>query len=109
MKCNSASPAELAALLPERNLLAAIWKYLASTGSNVIRETPMCLCRKIVRKAGIPMGLSQLLVCLDIFADVNLLTVERQHKNLIITLAAPGRKADLNTSRTMQMLQGKES
>ena len=109
LKSNSASPAELAALLPERNLLAAVWKYLASTGSNVIREAPMCLCRKIVRKAGIPMGLSQMLVCLDIFADVDLLRVERQHKNLIITLAAPGYKADLNTSPTMQMLQGKES
>ena len=106
----TASPAELAVLLPQRNLLAAVWKYLASVGSNTIREAPMCLCRKIVRRSGIPMNLSQMLVCLDIFSEVALLQLERQHKNLIITLAAPGQKADLSSSHTMQkLLQGKES
>jgi hypothetical protein len=37
------------------------------------------------------------------------LTLERQHKYLIITLAAPDQKADLNASPTMRLLQGKES
>ncbi len=109
MIAGTAAVQELAALLPERALLAAVWKYLASTGSNVLRETPMCLCRKIVRRSGIPMDLGQMLTCLDIFADVALLTLERQHKDFIITLAAPGQKADLNSSHTMQLLQGKES
>ena len=109
MRSHTASSEELATLLPDRSLLAAVWKYLASTGSNIIQESSMCLCRKIVRRSGLSMSLSQMLVCLDIFADVELLAVERQHKNLIITLAAPGQKADLSSSRTMQMLQGKES
>ena len=97
-------------LLPERAMLAAVWKFLVSTGSNTIQESPMCLCRKIVRRSAMAMSLSQMLTCLDIFADVELLSLERQHKNLIITLAAPDQKADLMSSRTMQdLLQGKES
>ncbi len=110
MRSGNASPAELSHLLPERNLLAAVWKYLISTGCGTSRESPMCLCRKIVRRSGIPMDLGQLLTCLDIFADVQLLSLQHQHKDLIITLAAADRKADLQSSTTMQrLLQGKES
>ena len=110
LRSGNATTEDCNALLPERALLAAVWKFLASTGSNTIRETPMCLCRKIVRRSGMAMDLSQMLTCLDIFADVGLLEIERQHKNLMITLAAPDRKADLMSSRTMQdLLQGKES
>ena len=70
----------------------------------------MCLCRKIVRRSGMAMDLGQMLTCLDIFADVELLTLERRHKDLIITLSAPGQKADLSSSGTMQsLLLGKES
>ena len=104
-----ATKEDLAALLPERKILAAVWKYLISTGSNTIKESPMCLCRKIVRRAQLPLDLGQLLTCLDIFSEVELLTLERQHKYLIITLAAPDQKADLNASPTMRLLQGKES
>ena len=51
-----------------------------------------------------------MLTCLDIFADVALLQLERRHKDLIITLSAPGQKADLSSSATMQsLLLGKES
>jgi single-stranded-DNA-specific exonuclease len=104
-----ATKEDLASLLPERKILAAVWKYLISTGSNTIKESPMCLCRKIVRRAQLPLDLGQLLTCLDIFSEVELLTLERQHKYLIITLAAPDQKADLNASPTMRLLQGKES
>ena len=70
----------------------------------------MCLCRKIVRWSGLPLSLGQLLPCLDIFADVKLLTMEQKHKYITIHLTASGGKADLGTSRTMQrLLQVKES
>ena len=109
LRVGHATQEDLAALLPERKVLAAVWKYLISTGSNTIKESPMCLCRKIVRFAQLELGLGQLLTCLDIFAEVELLTLDRQHKYLIITLAAPDQKADLSTSPTMRLLQGKES
>jgi hypothetical protein len=70
----------------------------------------MCLCRKIVRWSGQSLSLGQLLVCLDIFSDVGLLTVTRYHKYIEIRLTAISGKADLTQSPTMQrLLQAKES
>ena len=110
LKKGIANRQDCCALLPDRALLAAVWKYLVSTGSNTIKEGPVCLCRKIVRRSGMAMDLGQMLTCLDIFADVELLQLERRHKDLIITLSAPGQKADLGSSATMQnLLLGKES
>ena len=104
------TPQEAAELLPDRATLGAVWRYLAGCSSNTITETPDCLCRKIVRKTGLPLSLGQLLTCLDIFADVKLLTQQRQCKYLVIELFGDGRKADLQESKTMQLLlQAKES
>ncbi len=99
-----------AALLPERATLAMVWRYLAAAPSAPIQESPICLCRKIVRWTGKPMHLGQLLTCLDIFQDVGLLEVQRMHKNLTIRLTPGSEKADLNASQTMQrLLRAKES
>ena len=70
----------------------------------------MCLCRKVVRWAGVEMNVSLLLTCLDIFSDVDLLQLQRMHKYLQIRLNTIDGKADLNQSNTMQrLLQRKES
>ena len=97
------TPAMASDLLPDRGMLAMVWRYLAAV-PGPIRETPMCLCRKIVRWSGVPMRLGQLLTCLDIFRDVELLQVQRLHKDLTIHLTPGSRKADLTRSRTMQIL-----
>ena len=104
LRQNRLTAADAAQLLPDRNTLATIWRYLASAPSP-IRESPMCLCRKIVRWSSSPLNLGQLLTCLDIFADVGLLRYTRQHKYLCITTTAGNQKADLNNSATMQVLQ----
>lgn len=110
MHAGTASPRELAVLLPERTLLAAVWKYLAGAEDGMLQESPVCLCRKIVRRSGIGMGVSQLMTCLDIFRDVGLIRLERQNKYVQIILSKPAQKADLQTSTTMQrLLQAKES
>ena len=97
-------------LLPSRQVLGAVWRYLANQGSRSIRETPVCLCRKVVRWAGLEMDVSLLLTCLDIFSDVGLLQLQRMHKYLQIRLNTIGGKADLHQSNTMQqLLQRKES
>ena len=93
---------EAALLLPDRSTLALVWRYLA--GCRKAQETPMCLLRKIVRWSGSPLTLGKLLTCLDIFADVGLLEVQRVHKNLSICLLPCAEKADLNSSKTMQIL-----
>ena len=101
---------EAEALLPSRNVLATVWRYLACIPAPQIQEAPICLCRKIVRWSGADLSLGQLMTCLDIFRDVGLLTVHRHHKYLILTLTAGSEKADLNESATMQqLLRAKES
>ena len=98
-----------AALLPERTTLALVWRYLASAGET-IQESPLCLCRKIVRWSNKPMTLGQLMTCLDIFRDVGLLQTQKMHKYISIRLTPGPQKADLNESQTLQRLQrAKES
>ena len=97
------------ACLPDRAMLAMVWRYLASAGTEV-QESPLCLCRKIVRWAGKPLSLGQLSICLDIFRDVGLLEITRLHKSVTIRLTPGTEKADLTTSQTMQrLLRAKES
>jgi len=97
------------ALYPDRATLALVWRYLAASG-DTLQESPMCLCRKIVRWSGKPLSLGQLMTCLDIFRDVDLLQTRKQHKYITIRLTPGPQKADLNESQTLQrLLQAKES
>ena len=101
---NRLTPEAAAALLPSRATLATVWRYLAAIPGSAIQESPICLCRKIVRWSGAPLTLGQLMTCLDIFRDVGLLTSHRMHKYLVISLTPGSGKADLNQSQTMQYL-----
>ena len=101
---------QAAALLPDRPTLANVWRYLASASNGEILESPLCLCRKIVRSTGVSMRLETLLTCLDIFHDVGLLELKRVHLSLSIRLTPGTQKADLTQSQTMQrLLHAKES
>ena len=91
-------------LLPDRNTLGTIWRYLISAPEKSLQESPMCLCRKIVRWSGTAMSLEKLMTCLDIFADVGLIQLQRMHKYITISPVSGNQKADLNRSRTMQLL-----
>lgn len=64
MQRGNLTPGEAAALLPDRKMLALVWRYLDA--ANPVQESPMCLCRKIVRWSGQPLNLGQMLTCLDI-------------------------------------------
>ena len=109
LRSGAMTPRQAEELLPQRSELAMVWKYLAAV-SGEIRETPICLCRKIVRWTGQPLSLGKLMTCLDIFSDVDLLQVHRYHKYIAIRLNSATVKADLNRSQTMQyLLQRKES
>lgn len=102
---NGTISAENAALLlPDRNMLVMVWRYLAAVQAASIEESPVCLCRKIVRWSGRPMNLGQMMTCLDIFRDVGLIQQNRMHKYITIRLTPGPQKADLNQSTTMQLL-----
>ena len=98
----SLTPEMAQILLPDRATLGMVWRYLASCGN--LNETSMCLLRKIVRWSGKDLTLGKLMTCLDIFADVGLIRIERLHKHISIELLPCSEKADLNTSSTMQKL-----
>ncbi len=103
------SPEDAENLLPSRATLAAIWRYLTGVTDSDLQETPMCLCRKIVRWSNLPMTLGTLLTCLDIFSDVGLLETQRFHKFINIRLVPGKGKVDINQSQTMQhLLSAKE-
>ena len=100
---NGAICGELAEkILPDRTVLGMVWRYLAGCGK--LSETPICLLRKIVRWSGQSLTLGKLLVCLDVFRDVGLIEIQRLHKHMVITLLPCQQKADLTTSKTMQIL-----
>ncbi len=110
MHAGTLSAQDAAALLPDRATLATVWRYLACCGGDAIREEPICLCRKIVRRSGSSLDTARLLTCLDIFADVGLLQVQQLSKLLHIRLNNVSGKADLQQSATMQrLLHMKES
>ena len=92
-------------LLPDRERLAMVWRYLAAQTEQPIQEAPICLCRKIVRWSGKALSLEQLMTCLDIFRDAGLLCHQRLHNYMTITLTPGTGKADLNQSATMQRLR----
>ncbi len=106
---NRLTPQIARELCPQRTSLAIVWRYLAAAGPEV-RESPICLCRKIVRWSGQSMSLGQLMTCLDVFRDVGLLQTHRMHKYITIRLTPGPQKADLSASQTLQrLLQAKES
>ena len=104
LRAGSRTPEGASLLLPYRATLALVWRYLANCGCQTVRESPMCLCRKIVHWSGTALNLGQLLTCLDIFSDVGLLQTQRLHKYLNIQLTPRAGKADLGASATMQVL-----
>ncbi len=101
---NTIDAAGAAQLLPDRATLATVWRYLDAAPEGTVQESPACLLRKIVRRTGVSMSLGQLLTCLDIFADVGLLQIQRLHKHMCIRLIPADKKADLTQSKTMQRL-----
>ena len=110
LRTGALTPDQAAVLLPDRGTLGNVWRYLAVCPEKELRESPLCLCRKIVRRTGTEMSLETLLTCLDIFRDVGLLELKRVHLTLSIRLTPGTQKADLNQSQTMQtLLRAKES
>ncbi len=103
MKADKLDASTAERLLPDRNTLGLVWRYLAAHGG-AQQITPVCLCRKIVRWSESALSVSQLLTCLDIFADVGLLELRRLHKNITLRLLPADGKADLTASQTMQRL-----
>ena len=97
-------PEDAEHLMPDRETLGLVWRYLARFCKEERKEDPLCLCRKIVRWSEKPLSLAQLLTCLDIFSDVELIRTSRVGSSVVICLLPCNEKRDLNESQTMQKL-----
>jgi single-stranded-DNA-specific exonuclease len=102
---NTITAAQAKDILPDRNTLGLVWRYLAACPGTEIQETPECLCRNIVRWSEQPLSVGKLLACPDVFADVGLINLQHLHKNMTVERLPAIQKADLQASRTLQKLQ----
>ena len=57
-----------------------------------------CLSRKITRFSGMPCSPGRLRICLDVFRERGLLSVESSHGRVHIILSEPANKVDLDRS-----------
>ncbi len=93
------TPLEASSLLPERSDFAAVWRYLAlHAQGGGLRENFGCLSRKIARYAGLPCNPGRIHICLDVFRERGLLSLDNDRGCVRITLTDTGRKVDLNQS-----------
>lgn len=100
------SPDEAGQLLPQRPEFVAVWRYLVShsRGGDLLEDCG-CMCRKISRSSGIPASFVRTRVCLDVFAEQGLISLQQQGQAIHITLTPDGRKVDLDESRIIMRLK----
>ena len=92
-------PWEAALLLPARSDFTAVWRYfMANAQDRQMMEDLGCLSRKITRFAGQPCSPGRLRICLDVFRERGLLSVESSHGRVHIILSEPAAKVDLDRS-----------
>jgi len=100
------SPDEAGELLPQRPEFIAVWRYLVSHGADGgLFDDCGCMCRKISRSTGVPASLLRTRICLDVFAEQGLISLQQQGQSVRITLTSDGRKVDLDESRILIRLR----
>ena len=99
----SAEAADASHCLPDRARLALVWRYLAACPETVT-DSPYSLCRRIVGRTNVPLSLSQLLTCLEIFRESGLLELQHLHKTISVHRLPTHGKADLTQAETVRYL-----
>ena len=95
----SLRPGEAAALLPERQEFANLWRFLLAMAQEArLQEDIGCLCRKLSRFAGTACDFGRMRVCLDVFRERGLLDFTLDRDCISIALTEPAAKVDLNKS-----------
>lgn len=99
------TPQEAELLLPNRNEFVAIWRYLSANAKHGIQEEFTCLYRKVIRVSNVPITMERARLCLDVFHEQGLISLQQQQHYLNITLTSDGRKVDLDTSQIIKQLK----
>jgi len=97
---------EAAMLLPARSDFTAVWRYMiANAQDRQMVEDLGCLSRKIARFSGMPCSPGRLRICLDVFRERGLLSVESSYGRVHIVLSEPANKVDLDRSPIIMKLK----
>jgi len=100
------SPQEAAALLPSREEFVMVWRYLKGRAApGPVEESPRKLTRNLSRNFGRRAPLSRTLVCLEVFDERGLISLERRQDCLHIALQPVEGKVDLEQSDILRRLR----
>lgn len=96
---------EAAQMLPARQEFALVWRYLVSQNQRgSLSEELCCLSRKIARYSNQRIGILKTRVCLDVFAEQGLISLEERRSCLTIIVHNPREKVDLTQSSILRDL-----
>ncbi len=99
-------PAQYEALLPVRAEFVAVWRYLISHCTNgQLLEEAGCLSRKIARCGCSSLSALHMRICLDVFAEQELIELRELPHCLHIIMARQQKKFDLNESPIVKNLR----
>lgn len=97
---------ERGALLPNHEDFSTVWKYLKrSSGPEGIEETYTELSRKIAGSTGLKNALLRTMVCLDVFSERGLITMEARQETVSIRFSSREGKVDLEQSEIVISLK----
>ncbi len=100
------SPQEAAFLLPSREEFVTLWRYLkVRSGGAELEETPRRLTRNLSRDFGRHAPLPRTLVCLEVFDERGLISLEQHAGCFRISLQKVEGKVDLEQSAILQRLR----
>ncbi len=93
---------EAKAITPNREEFAAVWRYLVKRVDGfVLKETLPNLSRKIAKACGLRATPMRTMVCLEVFAERGLISLQGDCEGLQIALCETIKKVDLEQSPIM--------
>ena len=99
------SPRDAARLLPAREQFVRVWRALERDAvSGVLSEPELPLLRRLAAEMTGVESFLRVAVCLDIFAERGLLTMERSGDTLTLRLTSDGKKVELDENPYLKQL-----
>ncbi len=100
------SAEEALALLPKRPEFIAVWKYISKSAmGGTLQDSCDCLGRKIARFGNIPASGLRTRICLDVFAELKLISLEERGAILAIKIPQKTAKVSLEKSQILANLK----
>lgn len=99
LKSGEIPPEEAASILPNRGEFARIWRGMEALGGSVSGSPA-----NVSRRVGARMPPGKLYICLMIFAELKLISIEFEHESWIIVQNAPAEKASLSDSDILRRI-----